>query len=116
MGEDELTISKPTYLCLIIVILIMATGTSGLYAQDPVLEQEVTIRITDVKRQSVLRSLSRQTAFTFTYDTELIKPQTIVSISTGTSTLIKVLDEIFEGDDFGYSVIENHIMYKKVKR
>ncbi len=115
MGEDELAISKPTYLCLITVILIMATGTSGLYAQDPVLEQEVTIRITNVKRQSVLRSLSRQTAFTFTYDTELIKPQTIVSVSPGNSTLIKVLDEIFEGEDFGYSVIENHIIiYKKI--
>lgn len=115
MYDDIVTISKKSFLNLTVVILLLTTVTPVIKAQDNVLDKDVNIRISNVKRQSVLKSLSRQISYIFTYDTELIKPQKIVEVKTGTSSLKQVLDNIFEGENFAYSVIDNHIIiYKKI--
>lgn len=99
------------------IIILMVAFSSSAMAQTSILKQDVTVKMADVKRQAVLRSLTRQTGFTFTYDTELIKPQEICSISMEKESLESVLDDLFPENNFGYSVIENHIIiFKKVDK
>ena len=95
-------------------ILVLAAFVSLCPAQDDPLSIEVSVRMIDVKRQAILRSLTRQTGYIFTYDTELIKPDEIVSVNIGTGSVRTVLDIMFEQERLGYSVIENHIiLYRK---
>lgn len=94
-------------------ILFIALGAS-LFSQQSVLDRKATVRLNNVKRQQVLKSLSRQTGFIFTYDTELIMPSEIVSVNAPDATVREILDQVFQDNNFDYSVIENHIIiYRK---
>ncbi len=112
-GETKRSIQSTRYLAAII-LLVVAFGSSVI-AQDSVLEKAVTVNMTRVQKQMVFRSLTRQSGYVFTYDTELIKPDEITSVNFQGATIRTVLDSIFAGENFGYSVIDNHIIiYKKV--
>ena len=98
----------------VICILLIAVSAS-LFPQQNVLDRKVSVRMNQVKRQQVLRSLTRQTGFIFTYDTELIMPSEIVSVNNSDIPVREVLDQIFQKMNLDYSVIENHIIiYRKL--
>ncbi len=114
-GEKTRSIQAIRYLAAIIVIIV-AFGSSAI-AQDKVLEQEVSVNMANVNRYAILRSLTKQTGFVFTYDTELIKPNQITTINLRRVSLKTVLNSMFSENNFGYSVIGNHIIiYKKIDK
>ena len=112
-GETKRSIQATRYLAAI--LFIMVAFSISVSAQNKVLLQEVSVNMTNVKKQAIFRSLTKQSGFIFTYDTELIKPYEITSVNLRGVSLKYVLDSIFAGKSFGYSVIENHIIiYKEI--
>ncbi len=112
-GETIRSIQATRYLAAI--IFLMVAFSISVIAQNNVLLREVSVNMTNVKKQAIFQSLTKQSGFTFTYDTELIKPYEITSVNLRGASLKSVLDSIFAGKNFGYSVIENHIIiYKKI--
>lgn len=94
---------------LLIIILILA-APNILRAQDNVLDDKLTVRFTETSISSVLRSISRKTGYNFTYDTELVEPETLTTIRMENQKLRSILDTIFYGKTFDYSIIEDHII------
>lgn len=115
MSVGDRSIYRNTFVRFTLITVILIASGISVYAQSDILDQEISIRLVEARRQVILKSITRQTGYVFTYDTELIKPGEIVSLSTSKFTVREVLDHIFEGKNFAYSVIENHIIiYKSV--
>ena len=105
---------KPFQLPVVLTILLVACN-SILWGQDNVLEQKISIKMNDVRIRTALETISRKTGYVFTYDTDLIKPETIISVDAEEKPVRKLLDEIFNNRNFSYSVIDNHlIIYKEI--
>jgi len=92
------------------VFLILAAGNFSAYTQESVLDQPVNLKMNRVKISYVLKSISRSTGYAFTYDTDLVRPGEITSIESDQLTVREVLDIIFAGRSFNYSLLDNHII------
>ncbi|HUS86195.1 MAG TPA: carboxypeptidase-like regulatory domain-containing protein [Bacteroidales bacterium] len=92
------------------ISILLATGNLIVYSQESALDQPVTIRMSDVKISAVLKSITRKTGYSFTYDTDLVKPEEITSVAVQNLQVRKVLDQIFTGRSFRYSLLDNHII------
>ena len=115
MNVGNSILSKRSLRLLVTITISLAAGNSFLWGQDNVLEQKISIKMNGVKTQIVLKAISRKTGYIFTYDTDLVKPEIIISVNADEKPVSELLDEIFSDRDFSYSVIDNHlIIYKKI--
>jgi len=77
--------------------------------------KNISIKMNGVKISTALKAISRKTGYVFTYDTDLVKPETIISVDAEEKPVRELLDEIFSNRNFSYSAIDNHlIIYKEV--
>jgi len=115
MDIGKRILSKKTFQLLMAIIFLLAAGNSFLWGQDNVFKQKISIKMKGARIRTVLEAISRKTGYVFTYDSDLIKPETIISVDAEEKPVSELLDEIFHDRDFSYSVIDNHIIiYKEV--
>ncbi len=115
MNVGDSILLRKRFQLLVAITISLITGNSFLWGQNSVLEQKVSIKMTDVKTSTVLKTISKKTGYIFTYDTDLVKPETIISVNADEMPASKLLDKIFSYRDFSYSVIGNHlIIYKEI--
>ncbi|MBN1388560.1 MAG: carboxypeptidase-like regulatory domain-containing protein [Bacteroidales bacterium] len=103
-GTYIITIKK-----LVIIILII-TGSFVTQAQHNVLDTRLSFKLTDVRIASILKSVSRRTGYYFTYDTDLIEPEKLITVRMDDQPLRNILDTIFYDKLLNYSIIDNHII------
>lgn len=65
--------------------------------ETPLLERTVTVSIREERMEIALRKISLQGGFTFSYNSQIINPDRIVSISFTNKTIREVLDQLFDG-------------------
>jgi len=107
--------SKKTFQLPVILIILLVAGNSFLWGQGNVLEQNISIKMNGARIRTALEAISRKTGYVFTYDTDLVKPETIISVDAEEKPVRELLDEIFNNRNFNYSVIDNHlIIYKEI--
>ncbi|MCK4701068.1 MAG: carboxypeptidase-like regulatory domain-containing protein [Bacteroidales bacterium] len=115
MNIGKRILSEKTFQLLAAIIFLLAAGNSLLWGQDNVFEQNISIKMNGARIRTALEAISRKTGYVFTYDSDLIKPETIISVDAEEKPVSELLDEIFHDRDFSYSVIDNHlIIYKKI--
>ncbi len=82
-------------------VCLLLTGFQGKsYITDepiPLLERIVTINFENEKLDAVLKKLSREAGFTFSYNSSIIDSDKIVNQSFRSKTVREVLDQIFSG-------------------
>ncbi|MDZ7738838.1 MAG: carboxypeptidase-like regulatory domain-containing protein [Bacteroidales bacterium] len=95
----------------IVITLILITGFSFATAQEGnVLESRLTLRLNNVSISNILKTISRRTAYHFTYDTDLIEPGRISTVRMTDRPLKNILDTLFSDRKLDYSIIDNHII------
>ncbi|MBA7570785.1 hypothetical protein ES708_12538 [subsurface metagenome] len=115
MNIGKNILSKKTFQLPVVITILLVAGNSFLWGQDNVFEQKISIKMNGARIRTALEAISRKTGYVFTYDTDLVKPETIISVDTEEKPVRELLDEIFHDRDFSYSVIDNHlIIYKKI--
>ncbi|MCK4630386.1 MAG: carboxypeptidase-like regulatory domain-containing protein [Bacteroidales bacterium] len=115
MNIGKNILSKKTFQLLVVITILLAAGNSFLWGQDNVFEQKISIKMNGAKIRTALEAISRKTGYVFTYDTDLVKPETIISVDAEEKPVRELLDEIFNNCNFSYSVIDNHlIIYKEI--
>ncbi|MEZ4999877.1 MAG: carboxypeptidase-like regulatory domain-containing protein [Bacteroidales bacterium] len=105
--------SKKRYIIhylLLVVALLLTASNSYLSAQATVLDEPVTVRMSNVSISGVLKSITRKTGYEFTYDTDLVKQDSIISLSSIDTPVRTVLDAIFGMGYLSYTVIGQHII------
>ena len=115
MNVGESILSKKTFQLVVVLTILLVAGNSFLWGQDNVFEQKISIKMNSARIQTALETISRKTGYVFTYDTDLVKPETIITVDAEEKPVRELLDEIFNNRNFSYSVIDNHlIIYKEI--
>lgn len=98
------------FIKLLIVTSLLTVSNFTIEAQESVLNSLVSCKMSNVKISSILKSITRKTGYEFTYDTDLVKPDSLVNIFSNESSLSDLLDMIFGENVLSYTTIGNHII------
>jgi hypothetical protein len=69
--------------------------------------------MSNTKISTILKSITRKTGYEFTFDTDLVKPDSLVSVNANDVSVTTVLDMIFGVDNLSYTTIGNLIIIYK---
>lgn len=101
--------------------LLQATAFSLLLASPGIVRGQVhildslyTFRAGQVKTGAALDIISRQTGYTFTYDSRLINEENRVDLTFSGVRLGSVLDSILKSDSLVYTVIDRYIIISRI--
>jgi hypothetical protein len=95
-----------------LLILLAFPGIAR--GQATILDSVYTFRAGHVKTGSALDIISRQTGFTFTYDSRLINEDDKVELTFSGARLASILDNILKSDSLVYTVIDRYIIISKI--
>ena len=98
---------KTSFLLLILVFSSMSFSVFG---------QQVTLNLTNVNLENVLTSISGQTDYTFSYNTQSINLTQKTSIKVSDLPLEEALQELFSGTKINYEVLGSNKILLTPKR
>lgn len=99
--------------CSIIVVLILLVHCGSAICQETILDSLFTFRAGFIKTSLALNIISKQTGYSFTYDSHLIHPETKVEMKFDNIKLSAILDSLLKNDSLNYSVIDKYIIISK---
>lgn len=85
---------------LIVVVFALNTATSKAFETDdpvPILERVISLNFQEEPLEIVLKKISREARFTFSYNSEIVDADRSISQNFQKKTVREVLDEIFGG-------------------
>ena len=103
-------ISLYQLLFALIFATVSAAGTVG--AQD-ILNQKITIQVSNLEMKTVLTKLNKLTQLRFTYSSSLIKSQRKVSIHAVDRPLGDILDDLFKSANITYKIEGRQVVLMK---
>ncbi len=95
---------------IILVLLVIPREITG---QETILDSAFTFNTGTVKTGDALNAISRQTGYSFTYDSRLIDTDKPTDLSFTGISLKSVLDTIFQNDSLNYTIIDKFIIISK---
>jgi len=98
---------------MILLILIIA---SLVQAQDPNLNQKITVRFNDVPLDTVLQDLTRISNVRFSYSTERIPTGQKITFHADNALLKQVLDDIFRQAGIRYEMVSGYLVLTSVRQ
>jgi len=98
---------------ILVTILIFVLGITNLYSQNSVLEKQINIHAKNVELVSVLKQISKQTGYYFTYNPKIVSEKTIINYQAKNISTKNILKNILSDSSLTYSVIDNHIIICK---
>ncbi|MFM6983079.1 MAG: STN and carboxypeptidase regulatory-like domain-containing protein [Chitinophagaceae bacterium] len=95
-----------------LILLICFSLSINAQNQTPILDRKVTIKVLNQTLGKALNILSETAKFNFSYSTQIVKVNKIVSIHAENRTVKEILDQLF-GNDMTYQQIGNHLVIQK---
>jgi len=95
-----------------LILLICFSLSINAKNQTPILDRKVTIKVLNQTLGKALNILSETAKFNFSYSTQIVKVNKIVSIHAENRTVKEILDQLF-GNDMTYQQIGNHLVIQK---
>ena len=96
--------------CLFIFILIISIAKVN--AQDNILSQKITLSANNISTKEILKQIESVAKVKFSYNSEIIDADKIVSLDADNIKLEDCLDQIFQ-NTISYRVAGNHIILLK---
>lgn len=85
-------------------------------SQTPLLKREVSLSMENVSMEKVLVTLSNEASFNFSYNSQIIRMDTLISLHVENTSVKDILEAILQ-QDISYSVSGNHlILVKEIAR
>src|SRR5687767_14465820 len=82
------------------------------YAQS-LLDKRISIEVTNQRLSDVLKMISNKGDFYFSYNTSIIKRDSLVSLSATNRSVSQILDQLFN-HRYAWKQYNNHIILRKV--
>ncbi len=95
---------------LLIGILLLAVCIQDIHAQT--MDKKISIEATHISIGEVLNQLSSKYNIPFSYSTDYISLDSLITISRKNSTLTAILDEILLHQPIDYKIIANIVVFK----
>src|SRR5512146_530931 len=96
-----------------IALLVLLAVPGEAECQESILDSTFSFRAGSVKTGNALNIISRQTGYSFTYDSRLINSEKRTELSFREVKLRDILSSILENDSLVYSVIDKFIIISK---
>ena len=98
--------------CMLICLLVSIT-TQITYAQA----NAITLRLNNVPITEVIKTIKKQTNYTFSYDVELETPlkETKVTLNVIQQSINQILPVLFDTIEIAYKVVDDNILLSKKK-
>ncbi len=97
---------------ILLILLICFSHSINAQNQTPILDRKVTVKVLNQTLGKALNILSETAKFNFSYSTQIIKVNKIVSIHAENRTVKEILDQLF-GNEMTYQQIGNHLVIQK---
>jgi hypothetical protein len=97
-----------TYILATVLVILFSLSVNA----QPLLNRPVTVHATKKPLKAVLNDISKQGKFYFSYNSNIIKEDSIVTISVTNKTVKQVLDMLFK-DNISYKEKEKYIILQK---
>jgi hypothetical protein len=103
-------------LCCIWVLWILFSPMGG-WAQQSVdaLKKPITLTKKTYTIQSLSLEMNKKAGFAFSYNPQLIKPNTPITISRKNTSVSHILKDIKRSTGIDYKIISNHVVYEPTK-
>ncbi|MCF6365890.1 MAG: carboxypeptidase-like regulatory domain-containing protein [Bacteroidales bacterium] len=98
---------------LALIILMCFSGISFIYSQTSLSNKFVTIKAKNKSIKFVLKQISSQTGYFFTYSPDVIPENKIITYSAKNASIKSTLDMILADSSLTYKIIEDHIIICK---
>lgn len=96
----------------LLVLLICFSNYINAQNQTPILDRKVTVKVINEPLGKALNILSETAKFNFSYSTQIIKVNKLVSIHAENRTVKEILDQLL-GNEMTYQQIGNHLVIQK---
>ena len=93
-----------------LLFLFLCVDTS--YSQTPILKREVSLSLENASLEKVLITLANEANYNFSYNSQIINADTLVSLHVENSTVREVLDAVLQ-PDISYTVSGYHLILTK---
>lgn len=105
-----LLVMRNTFMLLLAGTLHVSAINSITYSQTV----RLSVEVNNTTVGDVLREIEEQSEFYFTYNSSVVNTKRVVSIDMKNRQVNEILDELFAGENIGYSINDKHIvLYKK---
>ena len=94
------------------ILLMIFSNIIDAQNQTPILERKITIKVVNQSLGKALNILSETAKFNFSYNTQIVKVNRIVSIHAENRTVREILEQLL-GNDMSYQQIGNHLVIQK---
>jgi hypothetical protein len=89
--------SKITYLFTLALVALASSRVMAQAQDTPFLERTLTLALHDERLDNVLKRISRQGGFTFSYSPSILQGDKIVNYNFVNKTVREILDQLFQG-------------------
>ncbi len=100
------------YLGYLIILLLLFANTSKAFAQTNYLKKKISYSVSDVQLDHFLNDIEKLGGFMFSYNSQIIDIDSIVSIEANNATIKSILDQVFD-KQLQYKSIGTHIILTK---
>jgi CarboxypepD_reg-like domain len=100
----------PKYFYALILLLI----SSFSFAQIPILERPISLKVTNEKTSTVLDIIAKQGNFSFSYNSEILDGNNRISIWIVDKPVREVLNQIFKGS-ITFKATKNYVIFQKAE-
>jgi hypothetical protein len=101
---------------LAIALFLLLIFAAKAECQRTILDSTYTFRAGTVKTGNALEIITRQTGYSFTYDSRLINQEKKINLTFWNIKLSSVLDSLFKNDSLAYSVIDKYIIISHTEK
>lgn len=84
------------------------------FAQTPLLERPITLKVTNEKVSNVLELMAKQGNFSFSYNSDILDGNTYINLWVFDKPVREVLNQIFKGS-ISFKVSKNYIILQKTE-
>lgn len=105
-----LLVMRNTFMLLLAGTLHVSAINSTAYSQTA----RISVEVNNTTVGDVLHEIEEHSEFYFTYNSSVVNTKRVVSIDMKNRQINEILDELFAGENIGYSINDKHIvLYKK---
>lgn len=103
--------TKKSHLFYFILVFVLTLGSHSGFAQS-ILDKSISLDVRNQRLDHVLEILSNKGGFYFSYNSSIIRRDSLVSVSANNRSVKEILDQIFT-DNYEFRISGNYIIIRK---
>src|SRR6056297_3014302 len=101
---------------LLAALTVFSLNNKLVMAQENILEQKIRLEMDNEPLHKAFMHLNRITDYKFSYNSNLVDDDKLISISFQNTSLSDILDSLFRDTTLAYDLVDQHIVIHKIHK